>query len=367
MPISLRTVKSFVTVADLGSFRKAAEELSVSQPSLSARVRELEDELGMRLLRRTTRQVRLTENGELFLARVRRTLEDFDSVIAAMKEQATIQRGRTIVACVPSIAANVLPSLLVGFAKENPGIAVRISDDRAEVIEHRVRRGEVDFAISSAGDRSSELEFDHIVDDAYFAVFPSDHPLAQRQTVTLKRFNQYPLVLMRPGLNMRQVLDEAAARAGVALRPAYEVYHHDTLTGIVAAGLGIGAMPRMTVSMVRHPRLAMARIVEPAIARSIGILKRRGEPLLPAAQKLVDATRSFLLAAAEKPQRPASSRRQRHATVLTTGSAYDAQNTNRPVDRDRGPDDVSARGRGRGKLSVPHRPDRRIVGPRRPA
>lgn len=311
MSITLRRVRSFVAVADLGGFRKAAEELSVSQPSLSAHVRELEDQLGMPLLRRTTRQVRLTENGELFLARVRRSLEDFESVIVEMKEQATIQRGRAIVASVPSIAANVLPNILSQFMSDHPGIAVQICDDRTEVIESRVRRGEVDFAISPPGDRNSELEFEHIVDDPYFAVFPKTHPLAQGQTVTLKRFGNYPLVLMRPGLNMRHVLDQAAADSGMTLRPAHEVYHHDTLTGMVAAGLGIGAMPRLTMSMVRHPQLAMARIVEPRIARSIGILKRRGEPLLPAAQKLVDATRSYLLTATEGPQSKSPSPRRR--------------------------------------------------------
>jgi DNA-binding transcriptional LysR family regulator len=311
MSITLRRVRSFIAVADLGGFRKAADELSVSQSALSAHIRELEDQLGMPLLRRTTRQVRLTENGEMFLGRIRRTLDDFEAIIDEMKEQATIQRGRAIVASVPSIAANVLPGIFVKFMKEHPGIAVQISDDRAEVIENRVRRGEVDFAIGPSGDRHSELEFEHIVDDPYFAIFPRSHPLAQSRTVTLKRFSAYPLVLMRTGLNMRQVLDDAASGAGLTLRPAHEVYHHDTLTGIVAAGLGIGAMPSLTISMVRHPQLAMARIVDPKIARAMGILKRRGEPLLPTAQMLADATRLHLVAAAEKSQISLSHRRRR--------------------------------------------------------
>jgi hypothetical protein len=79
----------------------------------------------------------------------------------------------------------------------------------------------------------------------------------------------------------------------------------------VAAGLGIGAMPSLTISMVRHPQLAMARIVDPKIARAMGILKRRGEPLLPTAQMLADATRLHLVAAAEKSQISLSHRRRR--------------------------------------------------------
>jgi DNA-binding transcriptional LysR family regulator len=112
MSITLRRVRSFITVADFGGFRKAAEELAVSQSALSAHVRELEEQLGTPLFRRTTRQVRLTESGETFLARIRRTLDDFESIIVEMKEQATIQRGRAIVASVPSITANILPNIL---------------------------------------------------------------------------------------------------------------------------------------------------------------------------------------------------------------------------------------------------------------
>jgi DNA-binding transcriptional LysR family regulator len=264
-------------------------------------VRELEEQLGMPLLRRTTRQVRLTENGEIFLARVRRTLDDFEGIIIEMKEQAMVQRGRAIVACVPSIAANVFPNILARFMRDHPGVSVQICDDRAEVVEQRLMRGDVDFAVSPSGSRSTELEFEHIIDDPYFAVFPKTHSFAQGRTVTLRRFAGQPLVLMRPELNMRQVLDKAAAAAGVTLRPAHEVYHHDTLTGIVAAGLAIGAMPGLTISITRRPQLAMARIVDPAVARAIGILKRRGEPLAAAAQRLADATRTYLQAAAEAP------------------------------------------------------------------
>jgi DNA-binding transcriptional LysR family regulator len=229
-------------------------------------------------------------------------LDDFEGIIGEMKEQAMVQRGRAIVACVPSIAASVFPNILARFMKEHPGVSVQICDDRAEVIEQRLTRGEVDFAVSPSGSRNTELEFEHIIDDPYFAVFPKTHPFAQGRTVSLRRFAGQPLVLMRPELNMRHVLDKAAAAAGVTLRPAHEVYHHDTLTGIVAAGLAIGAMPSLTISMARRPHLAMARIVDPGVARAIGLLKRRGEPLTPAAQHLADATRKYLQLAAAGPQ-----------------------------------------------------------------
>lgn len=226
------------------------------------------------------REVRLTENGELFLGRVKRTLGDLESIILEIQEHAAVQRGRVIVATVPSIAANVLPRILSKFMADNPGITVQVCDDRAEVIERRVERSEVDFAIGPALDRRSDLEFEHIVDDPFLAVFPRSHPLARRRTITLRHFLGFPLITMRSGLNMRRVLDEAAAKAGLTLRTAHEVYHHDTLRGMVEAGLGVGAMPALTMAIVRQPGLAMAAIVEPPLVRRIGFIKRRGEPVM---------------------------------------------------------------------------------------
>lgn len=312
MSITLGRIKSFIAVADLGGFRKAAEELSVSQSAMSTHIRELEEELGVRLLRRTTRQVGLTEDGKLFLAKVRRTLDDFQSIINETREHATVARGRVSVAFVPSIAAGALPEILSGFARKHPEITVQISDERTELIEARLRRNDVDFAVCPSGGRDSDFEFEPVVNDPYFAIFPKTHALAREREITLARFSTFPLVLMRQGLNMRDVLDAAASRSGVQLRPQYEVCNHDTLTGIVAAGLGIGTMPRTTISMVHHPRLSMARLVEPEITRAIGILKRRGEPLQPAAKKLVDVILAHMLArTGDRPaRRPAKALRK---------------------------------------------------------
>lgn len=310
MSITLRRIRSFITVAQAGGFRRAADELAISQPALSAHVKELEEQLGVPLFRRTTRQVRLTDNGELFLTRVRRALSDLESVILEVKEQAAIQRGRVVVATVPSIAANVLPRILPAFMKAHPGIAVHIYDDRAESIEGRVVRSEVDFAIGPAIENSTDLEFENVVDDRFLAIFPNTHPDAQARTITLRQLLAYPLITMRPGLNMRQVLDAAVAKEGLAIRPAHEVYHHDTLMGMVESGLGVGTLPALTVSVVRNPKLAFATIANPAVTRQIGFTKRRGEPLSPAATEFSYAARIHLLNGIHSPLRPRKSGRK---------------------------------------------------------
>lgn len=301
MPITLRRIRSFIAVAEHGGFGRAADELNVSQPALSAHIAALEAQLGVTLFRRTTRQVRLTGVGERFLARVKRTIGELETVVQEISEEAAIQRGRVQVAAVPSIASRLLPRIVARFANEHPGITVQICDDRAEVIERKVECAEVDFAIGPALNHRSDLEFEHIVDDHFLAIFPKAHALARARPVPLKRLLDYPLITMRPGINMRVIIEQAVNAAGLTLQPAHEVNHHDTLTGMVEAGLGVGAMPALTMSIVRLPGLSMAPIIDPAIVRQIGIVKRRGEPLAPAARLFADATRDHLLALASKP------------------------------------------------------------------
>jgi DNA-binding transcriptional LysR family regulator len=294
MPITLRRLRSFVEVADLGSFRRAAERLSISQPALSVHIQELENELGVALFRRTTREVRLTEEGARFAAQIKRTLAEVDSLVDDLKGQAAIQRGRVEIACVPSMASQVLPSIISQFKKDQPKITVHVHDDRAEIIQRLVSKSDVDLAISPPPAHNSELVFEHVLDDPYIAVMPKRHPLAGQSSVTCEALLKYPLIMMRTGLNIREVFDEALAAWPLQSKPAYEVYHHDTLVGFVTANLGIGAMPGMTLANVRQSSLAYARITDPVISRQIGLLKRRGEPLNPAAKKFAEAVRRYM-------------------------------------------------------------------------
>jgi LysR family transcriptional regulator, carnitine catabolism transcriptional activator len=301
MTIKVRQIRSFFAIAELGGFRRAAEELAISQPALSCHVKELEDELGTVLFRRTTRQVQLTESGQQFLTRMRRILSEFDSTIADLKERGINQQGLVIIACAPSIAANLFPTLYRQFIAENPRVRVQLCDERTEIIEQRVLKAEVDFAIAPYGHGSSDLTFEPLLDDPYFAVVPADHPLSRDREIPLERLCDFPLIAMRPELNMWRSLNEAALKAGVRLRPSFEVFHHDTLIGMVAAGLGVGAMPSQTISMVRHKGISTRLLVDPVVERQLGILRRRGERLTPTAEAFARITRMHLAKVRSRP------------------------------------------------------------------
>src|SRR3954468_17118190 len=106
---SLPKLRTFAAVAQNASFRKASEQLNLSQPALSAHIRDLEEALGLPLFHRTTRMVRLTADGERFLVRALRALDEIESGLLELRDQVELQRGRVIVVCVPMIACHVLP------------------------------------------------------------------------------------------------------------------------------------------------------------------------------------------------------------------------------------------------------------------
>jgi LysR family transcriptional regulator, carnitine catabolism transcriptional activator len=314
---SLRVLRSFIAVAEVGSFRRAAEILSISQPALSGQIRDLESDLGTVLLRRTTRQVQLTESGRSFLARIRRTISDLDAAVFDVRTKAKVDSTHVSVACVPSIAAGSYPAIIRAFISTHPEVVIELSDDRTEITQRKVRQSEVDFGIAP-GPGDSELNFEPIIEDNYFAILPQKHPLAMSGQIDLSDLLKHPLIAMRPEQSMRKSLDHAAKAEGLVVCPAYEVYHHDTVIGMVAEGLGVAAMPLLAISVLRLNNVAIAPIRNPSVSRQIGLFTRRGEPLTGSARALAEVTRAHLLSG-EKSVRPNFERLRRRQPRAPSG------------------------------------------------
>lgn len=286
---SLAKIRSFIAVAEHASFRRASEDLHLSQPTLSTHVRDLEIGLGVSLLSRTTRNVRMTAAGEQFLIRAKRAISELQSVMLDLKDDVALRRGRVTVACLPTIASSSLPAVLALFARQHPGVNVEVLDEVADTLYQRVVNRQADLGIGPAPPRKQDLEFTPIVDDHFRAVFPSDHPFAGRKTVKLAELASGPFLTLAPHTNVRTILERAFADSGFVLDPVHEFCHHYTLGGMVEAGLGVTALPSMSLSILGHPRLMSAPIVEPNIIRVIGVLRRRGDELSPAAAAFLGA------------------------------------------------------------------------------
>src|SRR5260221_1576197 len=184
MNITLRQLRAFIAVADEGSFTDAARRLHLSQSALSLLVKEIETQLGVQLLDRSTRQSRLSAAGADFYPLAAKVLDDLESAVRSAVELRDKRRGSVRVACTPLYASALLPEILAAYAKREPAIRVRLLDSLNEAALARVASGEADFGIAPQRPTPPELEQHPLSRDRFDLICAPGHPLAGRRLVT---------------------------------------------------------------------------------------------------------------------------------------------------------------------------------------
>jgi DNA-binding transcriptional LysR family regulator len=282
----LGDLQAFTAVAEMKSFRKAADLVHISQPAFSRRIEKLEAALGVRLLDRDTRKVELTAVGRDFARKTRQLLDDLDSTLLGIQEVAATRMGEVTVACVPSAGFYFLPQVIKRYHAEFPNIRVKIVDASANEVLAAVARGESDFGLNFIGSAEADLEFQVILEEPFVLACRRDHPLATRRSVPWSELRPYDFMTVGKSSGNRLLMD--LALAGVANRPVaiYEAQHVVTLLGLVEAGLGVAAVPRLAMPGEDHPTLVSVPLKDPVITRRMGLIRRRGRSLSPAAQHL---------------------------------------------------------------------------------
>jgi len=284
----LNDLLSFRAVAELSSFRKAAESVHLSQPAFSRRIDKLEQALEVRLLERTTRRVTLTVVGRDFERKVRELLDDLDATLLGIRGVAVTRMGEVTVACVPSTVYYYLSHVIRRYHERCPKVRVKVLDASANEVLASVARGEADFGLNFIGAQEGELEFKSLVEERFVAACRRDHPLAKLRRVSWAQLSDYDYISVGRTSGNRVLLDQALA--GVAGRPQaiYEAQHVTTTLGLVEAGLGVAAVPSMAMPASDHPLLVSVPLSDPVVTRTLGLIRRRRRPLSPVAQHLYE-------------------------------------------------------------------------------
>lgn len=284
---SLADLRAFITVAETQSFAAAARALYLSQPALSRRISHLEDMLGVRLFDRTTRNVELTALGRHFRGQIRGLVEDLDRSVLSLRDAAELEAGDVTIGCVLSTVHHFMPPLINAFRKEHPRVLVRIVEEGADEVLACVKQGDADFALNYIGMQDPEVEFTPLLKEPYVLACPAGHPLAKRRSVGWEELAAYPHARVSHDSRNRLFIDQALADMPSLPRPVCEVRHVSTLIGMVENGVGIAVVPQLTLP--RKPAAVVGvRLENPAISRPIGIIRRAGRSLSPAAQAFAD-------------------------------------------------------------------------------
>ncbi|MEN4927668.1 LysR family transcriptional regulator [Erwinia billingiae] len=294
MNYTLRQLRVFVAVAQQGSFSQAGQLIGLSQSAVSHSIKELEGEMGIRLLDRTTREVLLTEAGEQLSSRLERLLEELNTTLLDVRSYGQQRSGTVRVAASQTIAAHLMPQCLAASTEHFPDIKVMLRDRPQQWVLQSIRNAEVDFGIVVGPLPEEDFETEAILDEPFLLLCRKDDPLAAQQTIHWQMLNQRQLVLQDYASGSRVLIDEALRVQQVQAKIVQEIGHPATLYPMVEAGIGISILPALALPLPEGRPLLVRRMV-PEINRTIVLVRRKNRSLTPAAEAIWQEVRQQAL------------------------------------------------------------------------
>lgn len=292
LDLGVRHLRALVAVARYGNFAAAAADLGVSQPTLTRTIQRAEEMLGAELFTRTTRNVAITAAGREFLPLAERLLGDLGLGLRNIRELATVERGRIVIATLMSAAHGVLPTALARFAALHPSVEIDIREGVQARVLVEVHSGSADFGLGDTAEIGGALAAEPLGEDGCCVALPAGHPLSRRKTIELADLVKETLISMPTDSAMRRILDGAALAARLSLAPRYTVRQFATAFRLVAEGLGVAIVPATMLAGPTPPGIVSRPLGEPRIVQHFGILSRRDRYPTPAAAAFLDVVRA---------------------------------------------------------------------------
>ena len=244
--MEFRHLQHFIALAQEGSFTRAARKVNIVQSGLSNSIKELEEELGSRLVERTTRKVSITETGMLFLQHARATLASLEGAVQAVRSQDGVVRGQLRLGIMQSLGSYLeLAPLLKRFRSAFPMVDVTVRVPASDTVPGLLRSGEIDLSFHAIIDKDQwpGIQLIPYMQDPLVAVCPSDHPLASRSSVTIETLSNEIFVDLTRDRALRRLIDKVFAQHHLKRTTAFEVSEIQTAMQFVANGLGVAIVP----------------------------------------------------------------------------------------------------------------------------
>jgi LysR family hydrogen peroxide-inducible transcriptional activator len=286
--LKLKDLRYLVAVADERHFGRAAARCFVSQPTLSAQLKKLEEYLGVQLIERAPNNVSLTAAGESIVARARRMLEAADEVVALARSQRDPLAGPLRVALLPTIGPYLLPRVAPLVRKALPRLELRLYEYQTAPMLAKLHAGELDVGILALPVELAGLESRELYRESFLVALPEQHPLASHASVRLADLKDQKLLLLEEGHCLRDQALEVCSRVGVRDQQDFRATSLETLRQMVATGAGITLLPELAGSgAYRSARgVALRPFVRPCPVRHIGAVWRKSSGRLAAIEAL---------------------------------------------------------------------------------
>jgi len=286
--MTLQELKYVVAVAEERNFSRAADKVFVSQPSLSASVKKLEEELGVRLFERGPQEVLLTEAGIQVVAQARRVLEEAARVKVVAKEKRDPLQGVLRLGVIHTIAPYLLPDLVLALRTAAPAMPLDIEENLTANLDQMLRGGLIDVANLALPYSATGIETVPLYDEVFRVVVPAKHPWARRKSVSADELESENLLLLSIGHCFRDQVLEACREFTRPAPPGKEGNSLETVRSMVASGLGVSVLPASALTTrYANPLLKVLDFVPPRPSRRVVLAYRADFPRKAAIQAIV--------------------------------------------------------------------------------
>lgn len=291
--MEIHQLEYILAVEKYKSFSLAADEICLSQSTLSHSVRKLEEELGVKIFERTTRSVQPTPAGAQFLIFAKRILGEIKRARQVMLEYNNLERGNIVIGTIPNIGYLGLTGLIASFQKAYPGIHLEIRDGNSDELIKWLQTAEIDAALlthiyNEQVERA--IDFYPLMSDEVVLITHHAHPLAKKKKMDLSEASKEKFLSIKPRYGMRSLCEQACYEAGFEPNILYESSQVETICGLVAEGLGVALLTSRVVKFMRRSGIAVIRL-DKKIKRTTAI----AIPRAPDLDSIVVAFRDFTL------------------------------------------------------------------------
>jgi len=279
--VNLRDLHYLVALAEHRHFGRAAAASFVSQPTLSAQLRKLEDELGVTLIERAPRKVMLTPIGQEIAERARRVVNDVAEIKQAARRNQRPEAGRVRLGIFPTLAPYLLPHVIPTIGERFPELQLLLTEEKSAALLERLHDGRLDAALLALPVEDAALHTQFLFEEPFVLAVPGRHPLAQRGTLAVDELAGHALMLLEDGHCLRQQALDVCHLSGAGEQHGFRATSLETLRQMVAANVGLTLLPALSVSPpVANPHsIRLLRFSEPAPSRKIAMVWRRSTAL----------------------------------------------------------------------------------------
>lgn len=263
--MDVRALRYFIEVIRQNGFTRAAEHLHVTQPTISKMIRQLEDEVGAKMLLRNTRTLQLTDAGRIVFERGQAVLADLDRLRRELGELSDLSRGELRLGLPPMAGATFFAPLLRRFGERHPGIELQLCEDGARELERRIAVGDVELAVTVLPTHGRGLTGIAFTDEPLRVLMPRDATWADQPSVPLATIARQPLILFHENYALSDRILAAYAELGIRPRIAARSGQWDFIAELVDARLGIALLPGQLCRRLDPQRFAHAALTHPVI------------------------------------------------------------------------------------------------------